>query len=60
MCQAIQAEPSFRLTKVPGFMDKVYNSWQLMSKGAHPSGVGIRQSVGEDADEASHRGNLSP
>jgi hypothetical protein len=48
MCQAIQAEPSFRLTKVPGFMDRLYNSWQLMSKGAHPSGVGIRQSDGED------------
>jgi hypothetical protein len=49
MCQAIQAEPRFRLTKVAGFMDRVYNSWQLMSKGAHPSGVGIRQSEGEDA-----------
>jgi hypothetical protein len=49
MCQAIQAEPSFRRTKVSGFMDRVYNSWQLMSKGAHPSGVGIRQSEGEDA-----------
>jgi hypothetical protein len=48
MCQAIQAEPEFKFTGVPGFMDKVYNSWQLMSKGAHPSGVGIRQSVGED------------
>jgi hypothetical protein len=47
MCQAIQAEPSYRLTGVPGFMDKVYNSWQLMSKGAHPSGVGIRQTYGE-------------
>jgi hypothetical protein len=47
MCQAIQAEPSFRLTGVPGLMDKVYNSWQLMSKGAHPSGVGIRQTMGE-------------
>jgi hypothetical protein len=48
MCQAIQAEPEFRLTKVPGFMDKVYNSWQLMSKGAHPSGVGIKQTIDED------------
>jgi hypothetical protein len=48
MCQAIQAEPEFKFTKVPGFMDEVYNSWQLMSKGAHPSGVGIRQTEGED------------
>jgi hypothetical protein len=47
MCQAIQAEPEFRFTGVPGFMDKVYNSWQLMSKGAHPSGVGIQQTVGD-------------
>jgi hypothetical protein len=47
MCQAIQAEPGFRMTGVPGFMDKVYNSWQLMSKGAHPSGVGILQTAGE-------------
>jgi hypothetical protein len=48
MCQAIQAESEFKFTKVPGFMDKVYNSWQLMSKGAHPSGVGIRQTEGEN------------
>jgi hypothetical protein len=48
MCQSIHAEPGFKFTKVPGFMDKVYNAWQLMSKGAHPSGVGIRQTEGED------------
>jgi hypothetical protein len=47
MCQVIQADPEFRLTKVPGFMDKVYNSWQLMSKGAHPSAVGIKQTASE-------------
>lgn len=47
MCQAIQAEPEFASTKVPGFMDRVYNAWHLMSKGAHPSGVGIRQTEGE-------------
>jgi hypothetical protein len=52
MCQAIQAEPEFKLTGVSDFTDKVYNSWHLMSKGAHPSGVGIRQTVGDD--EAHH------
>ena len=47
MCQTIQAESEFAFTKVPGFMDRVYNSWHLMSKGTHPSGVGIRQTEGE-------------
>jgi hypothetical protein len=45
--QTIQAESGFAFTKVPGFMDRVYNSWHLMSKGAHPSGVGIRQTESE-------------
>lgn len=48
MCQTIQAEPGFKFSGVPGFMDKVYNSWVLMSKGSHPSGVGIRQTDGDD------------
>ena len=47
MCQTIQAEPGFKFTGVPSYMDKVYNSWQVMSKGAHPSGVGIRQTASE-------------
>jgi hypothetical protein len=47
MCQSINAEPRFKGTGFPGLMDKVYNAWQLMSKGAHPSGAGIVQTTGE-------------
>ena len=47
MCQSINAEPGFKGTGVPGFMDKVYSAWQLMGKGAHPSDVGILQTAGE-------------
>lgn len=43
MCQALKAEPTLSGTNVRLLLDKVYNSWQLMSKGAHPSGVGILQ-----------------
>lgn len=45
MCQAISAEPAFAHTGVKDLVDKIYNSWQLMSKGAHPSGVGITQTM---------------
>jgi hypothetical protein len=47
MCQAVTAEPEFKGTGVPGLMDKVYSAWNLMSNGAHPSGVGILQTAGE-------------
>jgi len=32
----------------PSFMDKVYDSWSLMSKGSHPTGQGIFQTVGDE------------
>ena len=30
MCQVIDAEPWFKLTGMPAFMDKVYKSWNMM------------------------------
>jgi hypothetical protein len=48
MCRAIQAEAGFAYADAQQFADRLYNSWHLMSKGAHPSGVGIRQTEGAD------------
>lgn len=46
MVDAIKADP--RLAATAGFIDKVYKSWILMSKGSHPTGEGIKQTVADD------------
>ena len=45
MCQRIQANPAIKGTELDGLIDVVYAKWQLMSKGCHPSGAGIRQTT---------------
>ncbi len=35
----------------PAFVDEVYEAWALMSKGSHPTGEGIVQTVGDDEGE---------
>ena len=47
MCQRIQANPAIKGTELDGLIDVVYARWQLMSKGCHPSGAGIRQTASE-------------
>jgi hypothetical protein len=62
MCQAIQAVPEVKGTRLHELIDDTYGAWRLMSKGAHPSGVGIRQTEGESEGKfiigASYRPDL--
>lgn len=44
MVQAIKTRPDLIS---PDFIDRVYDAWKLMCKGAHPSGQGIYQTVGD-------------
>ena len=44
MIAAIKQHPEMDGTD---FLDNVYANWQLMSKGAHPTGEGITQTTGE-------------
>lgn len=45
MCQTLKARPDVKDTKRAEFLDLLYAKWQLMSKGSHPSGSGLLQTV---------------
>ncbi len=45
MVNAIKQRPDLA---PPDFMEKVYAAWDLMSKGSHPTGQGIHQTVGDE------------
>lgn len=36
----------------PAFFDRIYDAWSLMSKGTHPTGQGIYQTVGDEGGKA--------
>lgn len=57
MCQKLQANTAVKGTPLHGLLDDVYAQWRLMSKGSHPSGVGIRQTSTEDEVRHSIGGN---
>jgi hypothetical protein len=46
MCDAIQAAPEVQGERLHGLINEVYDSWKLMSKGSHPTGVGFLQTDG--------------
>ena len=43
MVEAVNADP--RLADTAQVLDSIYASWKLMSKGSHPTGEGIKQTV---------------
>ena len=43
MIEAVKADP--RLADTSQILDNIYASWKLMSKGSHPTGEGIKQTV---------------
>jgi hypothetical protein len=49
MCQTLKANPGIKGSELVALLDEVYARWRLMSKGSHPSGVGLRQTATEDS-----------
>jgi hypothetical protein len=49
MCNAIKADPDAQgeTGRLPALVDEIYDAWDLMSKGAHPTGLGLLQTEGE-------------
>jgi hypothetical protein len=47
MCREIQATREVRGERLHSLIDDIYDSWELMSKGSHPTGVGLLQTEGE-------------